>query len=242
VVHADPALHVDPTVQDCSVRFAPELTQAAYHRFVREFGSVSTFKQAGAPGVVGKKEVEVAIQYMAFRVDETAAAWNDTFVHPNANHPLGNDKRFPKLALRVGVGSNTDVGAYYTMNPQANYGWIGVDVKHVLLRQDDAMPVTLGARAAYTKTLFVDDMDMHALTVDVSVGHTFPHRITPYVGVGTDAVLARETSPMVTLDTEYVMTGHAFAGVEMMLSRLIVGAEAQYATMPSAQAQVAWVF
>lgn len=104
------------------------------------------------------------------------------------------------------------------------------------------IPVTVAVRGAYTKTLFVDDMDMHALSADVSVGRTFRYRITPYLGIGADAVLARETSPVVDLDTEYVTVGHAFAGLEVALWHLIIGAEAQYSTIPSAQAQVAWVF
>lgn len=239
----EPVLHVDPTVDECEVRFAPELTQSAYHRFAREFGSVSAFKQMGAPGVVGKKGVSFGVEYMAFHIDETADAWNDTFTHPDDTHWLGADKKFPKLKLRVGVGANTDVGAYYTMNPMSNYGWIGVDVKHALLRQEEEKPVTLAVRGAYTKTLFVDDMDMHALSGDVSVGRTFRYHITPYVGLGADAVLARETSPAVELDTEYAMVGHAFVGLEVLaFRRLTIGAEAQYATVPSAQAQVAWLF
>jgi hypothetical protein len=238
----DPVLHVDPTVDDCEVRFAPELTQASYHRFAREFGSASAFKQMGAPHMLATKRVSFAIEYMAFQVDERSDAWNDTFTHPDSTHWLGSDKRFPKLKVRVGIGGHTDLGAYYTMNPNSNYGWFGVDAKHALLRQDHDMPVTLAVRGAYTKTLFVDDMDMHALSTDLSVGRTFRYRITPYVGVGTDAVLARETSPLVDLDTEYALVGHAFGGVEVALWQLLVGAEAQYSTIPSAQMQIAWVF
>jgi hypothetical protein len=243
VAHADdPVLHVDASVDDCEVRFAPELTQAAYHRFAREFGSVSAYKQMGAPGVIDRKGLSLGIEYMAFQVDEHAPAWNDTFVHPDATHWLGEDKRFPKLKLRVGVGRRTDVGAYYTMNPESNYGWLGIDVKHELLRQQPGMPVTLAVRGAYTKTLFVDDMDMHALSADVSAGHTFRYHITPYAGVGTDAVLARETSPMVTLDTEYNTVGRAFAGVELALRGLRIGAEAHYSEIPSGELQMAYVF
>ncbi|HEX5062228.1 MAG TPA: hypothetical protein VFV99_22815 [Kofleriaceae bacterium] len=237
-----PTLHVDPSLDECEVHFAPELTQSAYHRFAREFGSVSAFKQMGAPQVVGTKGVSFGIEYMAFRIDERADAWNDTFSHPTADHWLGSDKQFPKLKLRVGVGSNTDIGAYYTMNPMSNFGWIGVDVKHALLRQDEQKPVTVAVRGAYTKTLFVDDMDMHALTGDVSVGRTLRYQITPYVGVGADGVLARETSSMVELDTEYSLVGHAFAGFEVAYRSLRFGAEGQFSAVSSAQAQLAWVF
>lgn len=236
-----PVLHVDPTVEDCEVRFAPELTQGSYARFVREFGSVSAFKQMGAPGVIAARGFSVGVEYMAFHVDENADAWNDTFTHPDADHELGSDKQFPKIKLRAGIGRDTDIGAFFDMNPISNYGWIGIDGKHAFLRQGPGMPITLAVRGAYTKTLFVDDMDMHALTADVSVGRTW-RRVSPYVGVGTDAVLARETSPMVDLATEYAVTPHAFAGVEVAVSHLRLGAEAQLATVSSAQAQAAWTF
>ena len=46
---ATPVLHVDPSLDDYEVHFAPELTQDAYGRFVREFGTVSAFKQGAPP-------------------------------------------------------------------------------------------------------------------------------------------------------------------------------------------------
>jgi hypothetical protein len=35
---------------------------------------------------------------------------------------------------------------------------------------------------------------MHAVSADVSIGRTFWKVLTPYLGVGSDAVLVRETS------------------------------------------------
>ena len=201
----DPNLNVDPSVKDCSVRFAPDLTQDAFHRFAREFGSVSAFKQGSAPTTLGQWGVSLGVEQIFFSVEEKSDAWNDTFAHPDAYHPLGSDKTFPKLRLRVGVTDDLDVGAFYAANPNANYGWLGVEAKYALLDQRDGMPVTLAIRGAYTKTLYVTDMDMHAATADVSVGRTFWNVFTPYVGLGSDAVLARETSDAVNLETEAVV-------------------------------------
>jgi opacity protein-like surface antigen len=239
---ADPPLHTDPAVGDCEVRFASNLTQSAFHRFAREFGSVSAFKQGAQASTLGRGKVAVGLEYMTFGVEEHAAAWNDTFVHPNATHPLGSQLTFPKLKARVGVAEDTDVGVYFAMNPQANYGWLGFDAKHVLLRQGDEMPVTLSVRGAYTKTLFVGDMDMHAVSAGASMGHTFWDRVTPYVGAGADLVIARETSPSVDLSTEVVLAPHALAGVEVTFWRLAVGLEAQLASVSSAQIQTTFVF
>jgi opacity protein-like surface antigen len=238
----DPNLHVDPSVDDCSVRFAPELTQGAFHTFAREFGSVSAFKQGAPPETLGAWRVALDVEQLYFSVDEKSAAWNDTFTHPDSSHELGASKAFPKLRLRVGVTDDLELGAYYTENLEANYGWLGVDAKYALLHQRDGAPVSLAVRAAYTKTLYVADMNMHAVTADVSVGRTLWNVLTPYVGLGGDTVLVRETSPAVDLEDEAIFVPRLTAGVEARWWHLGVGAEAHVAALTSYQLQVSAVF
>jgi hypothetical protein len=239
---ADVKLHVDPSVDECSVRFAPELTQGAFRRFVREFGSVSAFKQGSPSTTLGRWGVSLDVEQIFFTVDETSAAWNDTFVHPTADHWLGADQAFPKLRLRVGVTDDLDVGAFYTANLKANYGWLGVEGKYAVLTQRDGMPISLAVRGAYTKTLYVADMNMQAFTADVSVGRTFWNVLTPYVALGSDAVLARETSKAVALETERLVVPHLAAGFEVRYWHVAIGAEAQVSALTSYQAQVSAVF
>ena len=235
----DPDLHVDPRVKDCEVRFAPELTQEAFHRFVREFGSVAAFKQMGPPTTLGRRGLSAGLEYMAFTVDDKSDAWNDTFVHPDSTHELGSDLAFPKLKLQFGITDHTDVSLFFTKNTSSNYGWLGLDMRHALLRQGPGMPVTLAVRGAYTKTLFVSDMDMHALTGGVSAGRVLWSRVTPYLGVGVDWIVARETASSVDLDPEWVSVGHALAGLQVAFWHVALGAEAQMGTINSAQVQLA---
>lgn len=239
---ANPPLHVDPSLDDCSVEFAPELTQGSFARFVREFGSVSAFKLVASPRSLGKWGVAVGIEDIFFSVDEHSAAWNDTFAHPNATHDLGASHSFPKLRLRVGITEDLDLGAFYTENPNANYGWIGVEGKYTFLRQSASMPVVVAGRLAYTKTLYIEDMDMHAVTADVVAGRTFWDVLTPYAGVGNDLVLARETAKSVDLHAEAQNAPHALAGFEARIWHVGFGAEATLATIPSVQVQVSAVF
>jgi hypothetical protein len=224
------------------VHFSPQLTQDAFGRFVREFGSVSAFKQAAPPAPLGRGGISLGLEYVFFSVDEASAAWNDTFAHPAADHWLGSDKSLPMLRLRVGVTDDVEVGAFFSENPNANYGWLGLEAKYAVLEQRDDVPVTLAVRGAYTKTLFVTDMNMHALTADVSVGRTFWNVLTPYLAVGGDAVLAKETSDAVELKNEYVFVPHVTAGLEARYWHVSVGAEAQLSTLTSYQATVSAVF
>ena len=135
-----------------------------------------------------------------------------------------------------------DVGAYFTRSPEANYGWLGIEAKYGILKQREGAPVALSVRGAYTKTLYVADMDMHAVTADVSVGRTFWHVLTPYLALGGDAVLARETSDAVALKTEALLVPHATAGLEARFWHVAVGAEVQASALVTFQAQVSAVF
>ena len=238
----DPNLHVNPSLEDCSVEFAPGLTQGAYSRFVREFGSVSAFKLTAPPTTLGKKRVALTLEYMAFTVEERADAWNDTFAHPDAYHELGSDKRFPKARLRVGVSDNVDIGAYYTRNPNANYGWLGLEGRYGLMRQSETTPIGMVLRGAYTKTLYVTDMDMHTLTVDLAAGRTFWNSLTPYLSVGGDLVYARETSDAVELKTETEPVPHLIGGLEYRVWHVGFGAEAYVGALWSYHFQVTALF
>jgi opacity protein-like surface antigen len=239
---ADPNLHVDASLEDCSVQFAPQLKQGAFGRFVREFGSVAAFKQASPPTTLGQWGFAVSVEQIWFSVEEKSDAWNDTFAHPDAYHELGTNLAFPKLHARVGITEDLDVGAFFTKNLTANYGWLGLEAKYALLRQSEEMPISLAVRGAYTKTLFVEDMDMHSLGAGASVGRTFWSAFTPYVGLGSDVVLARETSDAVELDTEVQAAPHALAGFEVRFWHVALGVEGQFAALPSYQAQLSAVF
>jgi hypothetical protein len=238
----DPNLHVDPSLKDCSVEFAPNLTQSAFGRFVREFGSVSAYKNMSPPMTLGRRGVAIALEQITFSVEEKSDAWNDTFAHPTAYHPLGEQHAFPKLRLRAGVTDRVDLGAYYTRNPDANYGWLGLDVKYGMLRQSETMPVSLALRGAYTKTLYVHDMDMHAITANATAGRTFWNLFTPYLGLGGDLILARETSAAVDLHNETQVVPEALAGAELRYWHIALGAEVHQAALTSFEVQIAALF
>ncbi|HSA56594.1 MAG TPA: hypothetical protein VLE53_12875 [Gemmatimonadaceae bacterium] len=236
--HEHPTLHVNPAYRECHVRFAPNLTQSAFGRFVREFGTVSAYKQMAPASTLGRGNVSVGIEMMSFQIDHWSDAWNDTFAHPDEHHELGARQEFPKVKLRVGVTDDIDVGAFFTRNPLSNYGWVGVDGKYRLLSEEENKPVTLAVRGAYTKTLYVTDMDMHALTADVSVERRFGRLFRPYVGLGADAVYARETSDVVNLRTERSVVPHVLGGLDVTLGRVTLGAEYTVGARSSMQVQV----
>lgn len=237
-----PPLHVNPSLKSCSVQFAPSLTQAAYRQFVREFGSVSAFKQMSPASTLEKGRIAMGIEVLEFTEDEWSPAWNDTFYHPTAHHPLGSSQMVPKLKVRAGVADDMDVGAFFIKNPEANYGWLGIDGKYRLLTEGAGVPVNLAVRGAYTKTLYVSDMDMHAVTADVSVDRRMWRGMKPYVGVGADGVYARETSDSVSLRTERIVAPHVFGGIDVPIGRrMSLGTEFTLGARPSVQVQLSGI-
>src|SRR5690606_23851652 len=70
---------------------------------------------------------------------------------------------------------------------------------------------------------------------------TSPHKLSevlnseirPYVGLGADAVLARETSDVVDLRTEKAVVPHLLTGFEVSLGRASLGAEFTWGALPS---------
>ncbi len=239
---ADPNLHVDPTLDDCSVMFAPNLTQGSFRRFAREFGSVSAFKPQASAATLGKGGFTFGVEQISFKVDQYSGAWNDTFYHPDAYHELGETQTFPKLHARVGVTDRLDLGAYWTRNPQANYGWLGLEGKYGLWKESESKPMSVSARGAFTKTLYVDDMDMHALTLDIGASRTFRRILTPYLYLGSDLVHVRETTNVVDLKSETQFVPHAIGGLEARWWHIALGAEGHVSDITSFQFNVSTVF
>jgi len=238
----DPPLHVDPTLKDCSVVFSADLTQDAFRRFAREFGSLSAFKPNAPAATLGRGGFTLGLEQLNFTVEEHSDAWNDTFAHPNADHELGADKSFPLARVRVGVAEKLDLGAYWTRNPNANYGWLGLEAKYGFARSGDAVPVNFAARLAYTKTLYVHDMDMHTITAELAASRTYWSRLTPFLYLGSDVVIARERSDVVALHSETQVVPHAIAGAELRYWHLAIGGEVVAATVPSYQFSLATAF
>lgn len=239
---ADPDLHVDPSLEDCAIDFAPELTQVAFRRFAREFGSASAFKMMAPPTTLGRRHVALALEGISFTVEEKSDAWNDTFAHPDAYHELGSHKAFPKVRLRAGLTDRIDFGAFYSVNPNANYGWLGLEARYGLLRQSETTPVSVAVRGAWTRTLYVDDMDMQAATGDIAAGRTFWNVLTPYLGVGSNVIVVRETTDAVRLHNEVLQVSHVIGGAELRFWHLALGAEAHISALTSVQVQIATVF
>src|SRR5215207_2519060 len=126
-----PRLHINPRWKECSFQLDPSVTQSAWHQFTEEAGLVAYFRPLSDARPMGKWKFEVSMLQWQTGIDDTDAAWNDTFVHPDSTHWLfeGSGLTFPGLMLRAGVTGSTDMGLYLTKNFRANYGFYGAQLQ-----------------------------------------------------------------------------------------------------------------
>ena len=218
-----PILHVNPRWKECSFQLDAALTQAAWRQFAGEAGLVAYFRPLSDAQPMGKGKFELSVLQYQTGIDDHDAAWNDTFVHPDSTHWLfeGSGLKFPGLMVRAGVSNKTDVGIYVTKNPNANYGFYGAQVQQSLIGNSDS-DWAAAARASFVSLYGPDDLDFTVVGLDFIASREIALNswasVSPYAGVSSYMTAAREKSPVVNLDDEYVGGSQAMVGAALQLS------------------------
>ncbi len=126
------------------------------------------------------------------------------------------------------MSDRVDLGAWGTVNPQSNYGLVGIDSKIVLLRQGPSRPVSVSVRPSISSLVGPSELWAGNMSVDLSVSRAFGP-VSPYVGVGATSSLALERSEDVDLDPATGDGSFAYAGVAYRWRALVLSAEVEKA-------------
>ena len=232
-----PKLHVNPRWHECSFQIDPSLTQSAWHQFTQEAGLVTFFRPMSDAGPLGRGKFEVSVLQWKTGIKAEDAAWNDTFVHPDSTHWLfeGDGLQFPGLMLRAGVSGRTDVAAYFTKNPEANYGFYGAQVQRSLLRP--ATPWAVAARGSFVSIYGPEDLDFAVYGGELIASRRLELRkwatLSPYAGVSGYLSRSHEKTAAVNLADEQVGGVQSTLGAALELSKLRLGAEYNLARVRS---------
>ena len=218
-------LHTNDKWDECAIVLDPSLTQEAWHQFISEVGLVMYFRPLAGAKPLGRGRVELAVLQTGTMIDDSDAAWNDTFSHPDADHWLfeGDALQIPGLMARVGVTDKVDVGAYFTKNFAANYGFLGGQVQYNLLN-DTTRNVAAAGRASVVRLIGPEDMTATVFGADFLVSKSISI-VTPYAGVSGYWSRGHERTSKVDLDDESELGVQGMAGVIVTVSRLRLGAE-----------------
>jgi hypothetical protein len=224
----DVVLHVGDAHDSCYFDLHAELTASQFKQFAAEGGQVTRFRQTSSASTLGAGTVDVAMGYSLFFIDDTKGAWNNTMSHPDADHYLGQQLGIPYLALRVGIADSVDAEAYGTLNPQSNYGLVGVASKIRVLEQSDRMPVSVAVRPSASGLIGPSEVQAWNLSADVSVSRDF-HGLAPFAGVAVSSTLAVNSSSDSDVANQIAVRPLAFAGLDYRWKAISVGAQAEIA-------------
>jgi len=228
---AHPHLHLTTRWKECSIQLDPSLTQEAWRQFTQEAALVAYFRPVADAAPMGRGKFEFSILQWDTGIDDHDAAWNDTFVHPDSAHWLfdeGGGLKFPGLMVRAGVSDRTDVGLYFTKNPNANYGFYGAQLQRQLF--GDAKGVwAASARLSGVRLYGPEDVDLTLGGMDLVASRRIALKrwvsLSPYAGVSSYFSTSHEKSPLVSLNNETVGESQAFVGASLQLSGARLGVE-----------------
>jgi hypothetical protein len=240
-------LHVSDRWDDCAFQLDPALTTGAWRQFAKELGLVMYFRPLRDAAPMGAGNFEISVVQSVIGIDDHDAAWNDTFVHPDAEHYLfdGSGLPLPGLMGRAGVTDRVDVGLYFTKNPRANYGVAGGQVQYNLVQQASA-GVDASVRASLATLFGPEDVDATVYGADLLVSRRYALlsrvSIAPYAGVSGYLSSAHEKSAVVSLEDERIAGVHAMVGAIVQISVLRLAVEYDAASVQSTSLRIGVAF
>lgn len=210
--------------QTSKVELRPQLTQEEFAEFAADLGSILRFRQPGDAPTLARGSVDLSVELANTPMNSASRAWNNTMTAPGAGRRLGPNMSFPRIVARFGVNDRVDVGAWGGLNPNANYGLVGVDTKIALLREGPASPVSISVRPSITSLLGPSDVWAGNVSVDLSVSRAFG-RLVPYGGIAASSSAAIERSAAVDLDPVAAGDTSAYGGVAYRWRSLLISGE-----------------
>ena len=221
--------HIDPNVKTCSMVIDPSLSQGQWHKFVKETGAILSFKSLASANTLGKMNFNIAIDNGYTPVDQHDLAWINTFTHPDADCPLGDVISFPTIRASMGITDNMDIGGYWTVAPEANYGAMGGEFKYAFLQESEKSPA-VAARASVSILTGVPDFNLNIYSVDLMTSKKIAI-LTPYIGLKMSMVIGTETTTKVDLDRESIALAQGYAGISYSIWMLSLAAEYNVSTI-----------
>jgi len=220
---------IDPGVKSCSMNIDPSLTQAQWREFTKQVGLIASYKSLASARTLGTMKFRVGLEYGSTPVNQHSPTWINTFVHPDADCPLGDAVVIPTLRGAIGISENIDIGAYWTTAPDANYGLVGGEFKYAFLRETESLPAA-AVRASAAFLTGVADFNLNIYSIDLLASKEIATLI-PYVGFRTSLVVGTETTSKVSLSRETVPVAQGYAGIAYTIWMINLAAEYNVATV-----------
>lgn len=223
-------LRLDSRYSECSMALDPSVTQQEFRDFGLEAGYILYFKPLAGAKPLGKFRFDIGLeQQRTSPLEDYKGKWNNTFVHPTADHYLVPDNHslaIPLLHARMGLTDKLDLEAYATKNFGANYGFAGGAVKYALYF-DANSPLAAATRMTYAALFGVADFNYHQVGLDAVLSYDI-WLFRPFAGAGVTTGILAPTTAKVALQTEFIPAPVGIVGMQFVWNHLSIAAEADF--------------
>jgi len=221
-------LNLDNTYKECSMMLSPSITQSEFRDFAREAAPIVYFKPLAGAKPLGRFNFDIGVeQTRTSPLEDYKGKWNNTFVHPTADHylvPSSHSLAIPLIHARMGLTEKVDLEGYVTKNFGANYGFAGGAIKYAFYHNPDS-GWAASSRLSYAAIFGVNDFNYHQGSVDALLSHDL-WLFRPYAGAGFTLSNLTPTTGKVTVTSETVPGVMGIAGVQFVWKHLSLAAEA----------------
>lgn len=130
--------------------------------------------------------------------------------------------------VRAGLNDRMDVGAYFTENPESNYGFYGGQLQYNIVNNEKRGWAAAG-RTSFVSLFGPEDLDLTVIGLDFLASWTFPVNgwltVSPYAGTSSYLSHGHEKSAVVDLGDEIVPGSQAMLGAVAEVSRTRLAVE-----------------
>jgi hypothetical protein len=181
------------------------LSQAEFRSLSEDLGSALSYKPLAPTAPLGLLGFDIGVAATATRLKH-----QDLFNKASSSGGFSDTLTVPGVRAILGLPFGFDVAASYGVIPDSSAKLWGGALSWAFVPGNAAMPA-IGARASYTQTKGINQLDFSAAGVDVSISKGFAF-VTPYGGLGRNWV-ASTPSSATGLQSEAFAQNKVFAGL-----------------------------
>jgi len=181
------------------------LSQGEFRSLSEDLGAALSYKPLAPTAPLGLLGFDIGVAATATRLKH-----RDLFNKAASSAGFSDTLTVPTLRAILGLPFGFDVAASYGGIPDSSAKLYGAALSWAFVPGNTAMPA-IGARASYTQTKGINQLDFSSAGVDLSISKGFAF-VTPYGGIGRNYVSATPSSST-GLKAEEFAQNKVFAGL-----------------------------
>lgn len=199
----------------CATAFAgdfklmPGLSQDDFSNLMKDISLAATPTPNSPAEPLGTLGFDIALETQLTNIDEDSAKWKNAWDNGDPDSAIWANR----VHIQKGLPFGLDLGASITKGANIDFTAITLEAKYALLEGSVLTPA-VSVKAAYTKVLDLEDVDLQSGLVGIYISKGFLI-LTPYAGVEDVYTMASEDSDNVDLDDENVNAVRGMVGLQV---------------------------